>query len=305
MGALGVLGVDGAGYSRFGGNICCLVSIGSADGPEFGRDTCSLILSTGGVKVLRSGDDTCSLMISTGGTKLLRFGDDSCCQILSMGGAELLRFGGNMYSLVLGTGGADLLRFGGAICCLVVSKVGSPKISGRTTLTRESLGLKLLIFDLRLPVLDLDTSTTVAKIEICLPPSKYFPGALAEPLGVLFGWNSDHGEAIRKDRLREGRMLPVALIPRVGEDLLVTLSILKNGVFDADDLLSLTQQDNLGRYYYGLPRLTTNDRVPASSIGKVVFQLRRKTQKLVVKQRIRREQGRSRCCFPLVPGRFI
>lgn len=269
MGALGALGVDGSEDSRLGGNTCCLVSIGSADGPAFGRDSCSLILSTGGVKVLRSGDDTCSLMISTGGIKFLWFGDDPCCQKLSTGGAELLRFGGNMYSLVIGTGGADLLRFGGAICCLV-SKVGFSKISGRTTLTRESLGLKLLIFDLRLPVLDLDTSTTVAKIEICLP-SKYFPWALAEPLGVLFGWNSDHGEAIRKDRLREGRMLPVALIPRVGEDLLVTLSMLKNGVFDANYLLSLTKQDNLGRYYYHLPRLTTNDRIPASRIGKVVF----------------------------------
>lgn len=190
-----------------------------------------------------------------------------------------------MCSLIRGLGGADLLRFGGAICCLVVSKVGFSKISGRTTLMRESLGLKLLIFDLRLPVLDLDTSTTVAKMEICLP-SKYFPWALAEPFGVLFGWNSDHGEAIRNDRLREGRILPAALIPRVGEDLLVTLSMLKNEVVDADDLLSFIKHDKLGGYHH-LPRLTTNYRIPASSIRKVVFKLRSKTQKLAVKQRIR------------------
>lgn len=183
MGALGVLGVGGAENSRFGGNICCLVSIGSVDGPAFGSGTCSL-------------------MISTGSTKFLRSGEDPCRQKLSTGGAEWLRLGGNICSLVLGTGGADLVRFGGAVCCLV-SKVGFSKISGRTTLMRESLGLKLLIFDLRLPVLDLDTSTTAAKIEICRP-SKYFPWALAEPFGVLFGWNSDHGEATRKDRLREG-----------------------------------------------------------------------------------------------------
>lgn len=235
---MGTLNVGDAENPGFRGDICGLASIGSVDGPASGTDICSLILSTGGVKVVRSGDSTCSLMTSTGGVKFLRLGDDPCCQILSTGGAELLRFGGDMCSLVRGSGGADLLRFGGDMCCLVVSKVGFSKISGRKTLIRESLGLKLLIFDLRLPVLDLDTSTTVAKMEICLP-SKYFPWALAEPFGVLFGWNSDHGEAIRNDRLREGRMLPAALIPRVGDDLLVTLSMLKNEVVELMICLAL------------------------------------------------------------------
>lgn len=194
----GSLGVGGAEGSGFGGNICCLVSISRVNGPASGNNTCSLMpsigvkvlrfgdgtpslmLSTGSTKVLRIGDDTRSLMLSTGGVKFLRLGDDPGCQVLSAGGAELLRLGGNICSLTLGMGGADMLRFGGVICCPAVSKVELSKISGRTTLTRESLGLKLLILDLRLPVLDLDTSTTVAKIEICLP-SMYFPWALAGP----------------------------------------------------------------------------------------------------------------------------
>lgn len=99
-------------------------------------------------------------------------------------------------------------------------------------------------------------------------------------------------------------MLLAAPIPRVGDDLLVTLSMSKNKVVDADDFLSLIKQDNLGRYHH-LPRLTTNYQIPASSIGKMGYKLRSKAQKLVVKQRIRWEQGWSRCCFPLAPGRFI
>lgn len=225
------------------------------------------MVSTGGVEVLRPTNNTFSSIVSTGGVESLRFGDDACCQMLltagSTGGVELLRFGSRNRSLILGTGGADLLRLGGPNCCLVLSKVELSKISGLTTLMRESFGLKLPIFDLKLPVLDLDTSKTVAKMETCLP-SASFPWALEEPLEDLVGWNSDHGEVIRKDRLLEGKALLGAPIPRVGEDLLVIFSMLKNevvGTGDVGDLLSLIKQHYLGEYYY-LPCLMTTGHLP-------------------------------------------